>query len=179
MALPVSLAEAKSQLRVDHYDEDDLIGRALVDAAGWVERYTGHILEAREVTEHFTGVGVGVGAVQLRAWPIAADAAVGVTYVDDSGASVAPTGACLDLSNRPARVLPPNGPLWPFRGSDQRFAVTIRAGYEAPADVPTNLRRAMLVMISAFYADREAGDVFKAAERSARSLCADFRMRRL
>lgn len=178
MALPVTLADAKAQLRLlgDLTPEQTTeINGFIRDAAGWVEKYTGHILEAREVTEQFTGV----ASVRLRAWPIAANTQVGVAYVDDDGQPVAPTGARLDVSVRPARVSPPDGPFWPFRHRDQSFAVTVRAGYENPADVPTNMRRAMLVMISAFDSDREGGEVFQAAEASARSLCRDYRNRRL
>ena len=147
----------------------------IADAEGWIERYTGHILAARDVTEQFRGF----GSVQLRAWPIAPAATPGVAYLDPAGNPVAIVGARLDLSSRPARVLPPRGPFYPFHDTRQLFTVTVRAGYE-PADiVPGNLRRAMLVLIAAYDADREGGEVFAQAEKSARSLCSDFRLKRV
>ncbi len=178
MALLVTIDEAKAQLQLSGALETEQlaeINRFIVDAAGWVENYTGHILEGRDVTEEFTGFGV----VQLRAWPIAANAAAGVAYIDGSGTPIAPTGARLDVSKRPARVLPPTGRFWPFLRADQQFSVTIRAGYADPADVPRDMRRAMLLLISAYDSDREGGDILAKAEASARRLCGSYRLRRL
>lgn len=168
MALPVSLDEAKAQLRADGNDQDEEIQGFIQDAAAWVENYTGLILEAREITEQFCGF----GPVFLRAWPIAAGASFGGAYVDAAGSPTALTGARLDLSRRPARFLPPAGTsFWPFYSADQLFTVTVRAGYDDPADVPRNIRRAMLVLIAAYNFDREGGDVFAKAEQRAKSLC--------
>ena len=175
--LPVTLEEAKAQLQLGAGDNsrDTEVEGFVEDAAGWVEKFTGHILEARDVTEPFRGY----RPVQLRAWPIEDRAVPGVAYIDSSGAAIAIPVARLDLSQRPARVSPGTGRFWPFVDSEQRFSVTIRAGYEDPEDVPRNMRRAMLVLISAYDADREGGDLFVKAEATARKLCNDFRLRRL
>ena len=79
MALPVTLEDAKAQLRLHGrvHEFDVEIDGFLHDAAAWVEEYTGHILEQREVTETVNGF----AAPRLRAWPIAADAAVAVSYL--------------------------------------------------------------------------------------------------
>lgn len=176
MALPVSLDEAKAQLRADGDDQNAEIEGFIQDAAAWVENYTGLILEAREVTEPFHGF----GPVSLRAWPIAAGAAFGGAYVDSAGVPQALTSARLDLSRRPARFLPPVGTsFWPFYNADQLFTVTVRAGYENPADVPRNIRRAMLVLISAYDADREGGKIMADAEAAATRLCRGFKAHRL
>jgi uncharacterized phiE125 gp8 family phage protein len=166
MTLPVTLDEAKAQLRVDGNDQDAEIQGFIADAAAWVEDYTGQILEARDVTEHFRGF----RPVTLRAWPIAADAAVELAY-SVNGEPGAPLTALLDASRRPARVLPATGCFWPFINSAQQFTITVRAGYESPDDVPRGLCRAMLVLISAFDADREGGDTFAKAEMAAKRLC--------
>lgn len=173
MALPVTLAQAKAQLRVDGDEQDVEIDRFIRDAAAWVETHTGHILEARDVTESF----VGFKPVSLRAWPIFDAAVPGVAYVDAGGAAVAVLGARLDLRRRPARVLPAAGAFWNFTNADQPFSVTVRAGYENPDDVPGNVRRAMLLLIGAYDADREGGDVFVKAEAAARRLCDRFKKR--
>lgn len=175
MALPVSLAEAKRHLRITASSQDADVNDAILDAAGWVERYTGHLLTPRTVTEHFSGF----QAVALRAWPIAADAAAGVAYLDDTDTPVAIPGARLNVSSRPAQVSPGTGHFWPFRDIMQRFTVTVTAGYATPADVPRSIRRAMLVMITAFYENRGGGDAFDQAEKAAKSLCGSLRLRRL
>jgi uncharacterized phiE125 gp8 family phage protein len=173
----VSLREAKAQLQreQDNTDDDAEITDFIADASAWVEGYTGHLLTARDVTEQFRGF----GAVEIRAWPIAPAAVPGVAYQDVSGQPIAITDARLDLSSRPARVLPPSGPFYPFTDSKQLFTVTVRAGYESPNDVPREMRRAMLVMISAYDNDREGGDILAKAEASARRICGRLRLRRL
>ncbi|HEX8555773.1 MAG TPA: phage head-tail connector protein [Sphingomonas sp.] len=175
MAIPVTLEDAKAQLRVeiDDTERDGEITRFIEDAAGWVERYTGHILIARDVTEQFRGF----GGVKLRAWPVKPTAVPAVAYLD-TGVPASIIGARLDVTRRPARVLPP-GHFYPFRDAQQLFTVTIRAGYEDGDVIPTNLRRAMLVLISGYDADREGGDAFQLAEATARKLCADYRARAL
>jgi hypothetical protein len=57
--------------------------------------------------------------------------------------------------------------------------VTIRVGYESADEVPRDLRRAMLLLIAAYDADREGGDVFAKAEDAARRLCRRYRLHRL
>jgi len=175
MALPVTLEEARIQIKAEPGDQDGEIANFIMDAAGWVEKYTGHILVAREVTESFRGF----GSVSLRAWPISPSATVGVAYVDTAGTPVAITGARLEVSARPARVVPPSGPFYPFQDPRQLFTVTIRAGYETPADVPRNMRRAMLLLISAYDEDREGGKVLADAEAAATRLCRGYKIHRV
>ncbi|HQS95084.1 MAG: DNA packaging protein [Novosphingobium sp. 17-62-19] len=168
MALPVSIEEAKRQLKIelDETNQDAEIVDFIRDAADWVERYTGHILEARDVVEHFRGF----SPVALRAWPILDTSEPVVDYTPGGGVPTT-LDAVLDMTTRPARVLPASGVFWPFIDSQQAFTVTIRAGYEAPDDVPRGLCRAMLVLIGAYDADREGGDILAKAEEAARRLC--------
>lgn len=177
MAYPVSLEEARRQIRLEADDEsrdEDLTGW-IADAAGWVEGYTGQLLDQREVTEHVSGF----KPVEIRAWPIDAAAVPGVAYIGADGSPVAITGARLDLTRRPARIFPATGLFWPFRDSAQAFTVTITAGYANADAIPRDMKRAMLVLIAAYDADREGGDLFQNAVRTAERLCSRFRLRRL
>jgi uncharacterized phiE125 gp8 family phage protein len=171
----VTLEDAKIQLRSDGEEQDHEIHGFIADAVAWVENYTGHILTPRDVTEQFNGF----GCVALRAWPVQRSAAVGVAYIGADGVPIAITGARLDASKRPARVLPPRGPFYPFRDTQQLFTVTVRAGWETSDQIPRDFRRAILILISAYDADREGGDIFQKAEAAARRLCGSYRMRRL
>jgi uncharacterized phiE125 gp8 family phage protein len=174
MAIPVTLEDAKRQLRMelDDASQDDEILGFIADAAAWIEKYTGHILTARDVTQEFPGFGLA----PLRAWPVKPSATATVTYLDSSGNSVAFTGMRLCAATRPARIIP--FPAFGFRSPrDTNMIVTVRAGYEPGDVVPGNLRRAMLVLIGAYDADREGGDTFANAEAVARKLCGDFRPR--
>lgn len=171
MVLPVKIEDARAQLRVDGLDQDREINDFIRDAAAWVEDYTGHVLEARDVTEHFSGF----RPVLLRAWPVAPDAVPVVSYFGSNGLPVDVTGVRLSVSQRTARVSSSLGPFWPFIDSQQAFTVTVRAGYENPDDVPRSLCRAMLVLIGAYDADREGGDTLAKAENAARTLCRRFK----
>ena len=175
MTLPVSLEEAKRQLRILDWEQNEEIEDFIRDAAAWVEAYTGHLLEPRVVTERFTGSLVGVEAMDLRAWPIAADAVATVSYSLADGTSVAMPDGRIAPRSRPAWVIPAAGGHWSFPYFCSEIIVTVEAGYADPAEVPGNLRRAMLVLISGFDADREGGEMMRAAEETARRLCRRYR----
>jgi uncharacterized phiE125 gp8 family phage protein len=169
----VSLHEAKAQLQreQDNTDDDAEITDFIADASAWVEGYTGHVLTARNVTERFR---VPPRTIELQAWPIAADAALTI----EDGALLPVLGARLDVTKRPARIRY-RDLAWPIRTADEYLSVTVRAGYESPNDVPREIRRAMLVLISGYDNDREGGEIFAKAEASARRICGRLRLRRL
>lgn len=178
MAIPVTINDAARQLRLTA-DEANTRAEELQgfidDAVDWVERYTGHILEARDVTEQFAGF----ARLQMKAWPVSADATPSVTYDDTAGNAVAVPSVRLSLARRSASVLPGSGSRWPAAARDVRVTVTLRAGYEPNDPLPGNFRRAILVLIGAYDSDREGGEILVAAEKSARSLCRDYRWRQL
>jgi hypothetical protein len=174
MAIPVSLEDARRQLRLDQDDESmdaDIVGY-IADAAAWVEKYTGHILIARDVTERIRVPG---RAIELKAWPIKADATLAVA----DPALLPVMGVRLDAETRPATIRAAIDRCWPLRRPDEYLTVTVRAGYEADDTIPGNMHRAMLILISAYEADREGGDIFQKAEATARMLCRDYRLKRL
>lgn len=172
MGEPISIEEARSQLRLDgDASRDADLARYIRDAREWVERYTGWTLVARDRTETFS---YGTGMFELLAWPIAPSATAQVEIDGVSYSSLMVRGS------RPVRVGPPLPPqYWPPVWNRSELRITVRAGVETPDDVPGNMRRAMLLLIGAYEADREGGDLFAAAEARARSLCGSYRMRRL
>lgn len=176
MATPISLVDARLQLRLEADDQsrDVDLGGYIEDAAAWVEDYTGHILVAREVTEQFCGSAL----IQLRAWPVTIDAVAKVTYTNRAGVSVAIAGLPINSSRRPAQFSP-RGSILPFCDTRYVYTVTVTAGYTNPDDVPRNFKRAMLILISAYDADREGGELFQTAEATARKLCGGRRLRRV
>lgn len=172
MAIPVSLEDARRQLRLAENDtsmDADIVGY-IADAAGWVEKYTGHILVARDVIER---VWAPRRAFELKAWPIKPDAVLSV----EDPALLPVMGVRLNADTRPATMM--IGTCWPLRRFGEYLTVTVRAGYEADDTIPGNMHRAMLILISAYEADREGGDIFQKAEATARTLCRDYRLKRL
>jgi uncharacterized phiE125 gp8 family phage protein len=177
MPFPVSIEEARRQLRLESDDtsRDDDLKDWIEDAAGWVEGYTKHLLTEREVVEHVAGF----KPVTLTAWPIAATALPALAYLDADGSPIGIANARLDVTRRPARIFPATGLFWPFRNAAQPFTVTITAGYPTADEVPRDMKRAMLILITAYDEDREGGDLFLKAVKAAERLCGRFRLRRL
>lgn len=173
MAVPVTLEDARRQLRLapDDTSQDDELQGFIADAEAWVESYTGHVLIARDVTETFAAF----DQIAFRAWPIAASAVPIVTYAAGSVAAGQVTDVRPQVTRRPVKVIPWIGSSWP-RVSPDSVTVTIRAGYGVDDRVPGELRRAMLVLIAAYDADREGGELFQKAEATARRLCRDLRI---
>lgn len=172
----VSLEDARRQLRLgsDTSRDEELRGW-IADAAGWIEDYTGHTLSLRDVSQTFTGF----DAMALRAWPVAATAVPTVTYADQAGQSVVVPSARIDVSRRPVRAVPNIGTRWPSVSAGTTVTVTVAAGYASADDVPRNFRRAALLLIGAYDADREGGEIMQAAEQTARRLCGGKRARSL
>jgi hypothetical protein len=86
----------------------------------------------------------------------------------------------LRATTRPAVIYPASGAHWPLAstlGSD--IDVTFTAGFADPGDIPQVLKQAMLVMLTAFYEDREGGEMFAASEASAKKLCRRWKRRTL
>lgn len=175
MAEPITTAEAKAHLRVDASTDDALIADKIVAAREWVENYTGLVLTRRAVTEAIPRL---LSRTKLRAWPIDPAAPVAIVYRDSSGAEQSIADAALFAAARPGAVYPAPGSRWPTDARGE-IAVTFTAGYADASEIPQLLKQAMLVMLTAFYEDREGGSLFEAAERSAKGLCQKAKRRTL
>ena len=177
MAQPISLAEAKVHLRVDTTADDNLIEDSIVAAREWAEDYTGLVLTRREVTETLPAFSA---RMRLRAWPIVDDEPILVSYRDTSGVNQSIENAELNIAARPGLIFPFLGQQWPWHGTvDGSIYVTFTAGYAGPAEIPKVIKQAMLIMVTAFYEDREGGEMFGAAESSAMKLCRRYKRRTL
>lgn len=154
-ASPVSLADAKAHLRVDHDDEDVLI-QAFIDAAvahldGWAG-VLGRALVTqtwRQTYDAFTD--------PLRL-PMPAASVASLTYVDPDGLSVT-VGAddyVLRTDALGSFVEPAHGVSWPTpRDQSGAVAVTFTCG-EPGSSVPAPIKAAILLMVGDLYASREA-----------------------
>lgn len=174
MPEPVSVEQARLHARLDGSVTDEEVNDLIRRARGWVETFTGLILTQRRVVQSFDHF----GQVRLSAWPIDADPAVEIEYRDRTGVAKTLSDGWLYADARPAEVYPAIGAAWPSTAENRRGAVKVgvNAGYALPADVPAQLVQAMLVLIAAFYDDRDGGEVLARAEAAATSLCQPFRL---
>lgn len=156
---PVSLPEAKAHLRVDHDDDDALIGALVEAATGHLDGRTG-MLGRAIVTQTWRA--------KMRCWPVCGriwlplgdvSEIVAVKYRDDDDVeqTLAPTdyrgpfvNACGTWIERAPSV------AWPNL-SDRQDAISIewKAGFGAAAEVPPAIKQAILLLIGQWYETRE------------------------
>jgi uncharacterized phiE125 gp8 family phage protein len=166
--LPVTLAEAKAHLRVDHNDEDSLITSLIRAVTSHMDGYGG-VLGRAIVTQAWEQAWSGFPfdrhsryqrVLRLPLGPVLTKAAVTIQYRSPGSPDALQT---LD----PALyhlVSPPGWPavelddlsVWP-NTADRPDAVVVRVtcGYGAAADVPDAIKVAALLMIGGFYLNRE------------------------
>lgn len=156
---PVSPAQAKAHLRVDH-DDDDLYISGLIDTAtarldGW-SGILGRALVTQTWRHDFPGWPAD-GKLRLPLAPVLS--VESITYIDPDGAV-----QTLDASAYTAPKADGLGPYvrlrqghsCPATATDEdAVSVTFVAGYGAPSDVPADIRHAMLLLVGHLYNARE------------------------
>lgn len=190
-AEPLTLAETKLHLRVDHNTDDTLITALIATAREWVESYTGKSLV--EQTRQITLSSWPYAPLRLHGGPV--QEIESVKYTDKTGAekTVAATVYYLTPSGEIALDY---GQTWPsdtLRGPDS-IAITYVTGYEPvvtetevpvedgeegetetvtiedPAgNIPRQFKQAMLLLIGAWYELREGVFVGKSTSISGRA----------
>lgn len=139
---PVSLAEAKLHLRVDHGLEDALIGALIITAREEAEFRTGQ----RLVTQTWTVTATQAGDLPLE----------GLTPLR----SITSDGVSFAVS----------ADLPPVLTVDGSGAVTIECGFGAPAQVPASIKQWMLIRIGTLYEHRQGLTVGTLSAMPAHSL---------
>mgnify|MGYP003649325872 CR=1 FL=1 len=154
---PVTLAEVKTHLRVDHTDEDDYIA-ALISAA--IEQLEGHvgILGGRALVNQSWRQDFGGFAADLRLSLSPLVSVTSVTYYDADNAQqtlAASVYQAFDDALGPYLATAP-GESWPSAyGRVDAVSVTFVAGYGATAaSVPAPIRAAIMLAVGNWYDER-------------------------
>ncbi|MGB6119246.1 MAG: head-tail connector protein [Mesorhizobium sp.] len=148
-AEPVTLADAKAQLRIGHNSEDEFIAGLIRAARAEVEAQTGMALidqSWRLALDRWPRDCL----VMLRRYPVREILSVTVYGPDGEAMLVDPADYEADLIGRPARlhVKEATAPVRRLNGIEIDFL----AGFgEAGADVPDLLKRAILVLVAHWY----------------------------
>lgn len=161
---PVTLAQAKARLRVDHSDEDDLISDLIAAARGRFERIAGVALITRRIRERLDDwrsprrLSSCGRAFALGLAPVSS--VVSVTTYDRDGAAEIWDAADyrLDVAGIRPRLALVADAAWPAPGRVVGgLAIEYDAGFGAdPSAVPADMREALLAMIGGNYEKREA-----------------------
>lgn len=156
-SLPVSLAEAKEQLRVDTSADDDFIQR-LVEAATEQLDGDGELGRAMISQSWAEWSGPSPEAVKLTMGPF--QSLTSVEYYDADG--TLQTATLSDFETRKDgdffTCRPKTGFSWPAtQDRDDAIKITYVAGFGATsADVPQPLRHAVLMLVTHFEQNRSA-----------------------
>lgn len=156
-ATPITLAEVKEQLRIDHSDENSIITRLIAAATAFTDAHgaLGHAMItqtwAQWVQPHPTQtVGLLMGPVQ---------SVLAVKYYDADNTLQTDTLSNYEVvgTGFQKSIGPKAGFNWPVT-YDRPDAIRIEytAGYgDSPSDVPHTIRHAMLMLVGHWYDNRE------------------------
>lgn len=157
-ASPVSVAEVKADLRVDHADEDANI-QGLIDAAAAIAGAPNGITGKSLVTETWA-LSVrcfdAYGRIYLPITPVQSVASITYYDVDDVAQSLDVADFYLYGSEDWAYIEKKDGVLPALRTRLDAITVTFVTGFGAAEDVPENIRQAIRLMVGHWYANRES-----------------------
>lgn len=153
---PVTLDEAKAQLRQSSSDADDpMIAQLIVAARLRAESFC--VRSFIQTTWTMTLDAFPPVIFLPRSPVISVDE---IRYIDDNGTQQTLSASLYqtDLANRQGRIAPAYGEDWPtYRRVMNAVEVDFKAGWGTTADaVPMPIRRAISVMVATWYENAEA-----------------------
>lgn len=155
---PLTTAEAKAHLRVDHSDDDAYIDALIKAARVYVESYLQRALITTEFRLNLDGF--PASAIELHP---SLQAVSTLKYTDPDGVVQTwdSVNYVVDTDSVVGRLVPGYGLSWPStRDMINAVQVTFTAGYgDNAADVPEPIRHAMRLLIGHLYENREAVNV--------------------
>jgi hypothetical protein len=160
---PVSLTEAKSQLRIlpDFNDDDALVMALVATGRRLVERRLGITLMATQFratfadpldllsNRHESNWWGWSDTLELYYGPMLVDGSHPVA-VTAGGVTLSPSTYTVDADSRPGRIRLADP------GNNSQIMVTYWAGQATPATVPPTLKSAILLMVGHLWVNREA-----------------------
>ena len=151
---PITTAEAKTELRVEHSEEDDLIDRKIKAARRMVEKITRRSL----INTTFT-LKLDAFPVEIRTPRSPLSSVTSITHIDCDGNSqtVATSVYDVDTDTEPGRIFLKFDQSWPdTREINNAVTVTHVVGYGAAASaIPEDLVSAVLMLMAHYYEQRE------------------------
>jgi uncharacterized phiE125 gp8 family phage protein len=160
---PVTVDEFRNHIKSDTDDEDiALLGYLMAARRGMEEEYATALVPQtcvlrldRFPTEN-SAFTYNYGEIELRIAHVTS--ITSIQYIDTDGATQTLAGAnyTADVYSTPARIRPAYGLSWPATRLDMNaVTVTFVAGYATPADVPFNVKAALLLLAAELNDKRE------------------------
>jgi uncharacterized phiE125 gp8 family phage protein len=150
---PLSLADARAHLRVDHNDDDLLISGLIRAAREAAEARTGRAL----VTQQWrTTASAWSDEITLQPAPLVS--VEEITYLDAAGTrqTLAESSYQVVTDTLQGSVCPAYGESWPSaRAEPGSIRISYTAGYGNASAVPQSIKVWMLLVIGTWYGQRE------------------------
>lgn len=151
--IPVTTAEQKLWMRVDHATDDVPIAALVVAATQYAEQFTRRRLIDQTEIQYFTDF-----ADPMKLWWSPLDSVTTIYYTSTAGVNTLLAGAVYDddTAEEPPLVRLAYGQAWPsHRGDANGITVTYVAGYGVAADVPEGIKTAIKMLAAHWYEHRE------------------------
>jgi uncharacterized phiE125 gp8 family phage protein len=153
---PITLAEAKAQMKVESSDDDTIIQR-LIDAAVAFVDVQGALGKGMITQTWGQWLSPNPGTIYLALGPVQSVSAI--KYYDVDGALQTATLADFNVFGTPNRisVSPKSGKSWPVTQTrDDAIKIEYIIGYGATsASVPETVRHALMMLVAHWYDARE------------------------
>lgn len=155
-ASPISLAEAKAQMRVEGNDDDIVIQRLIDASVAFVDAQG--VLGFAMITQTWgQWLGPNPGTVSLLLGPVQSVSAI--KYYDADGVLQTATLSDFNVFGTPNRITvsPKSGKAWPITQTrDDAIKIEYVVGYGATsASVPQTVRHALMMLVAHWYENRE------------------------
>jgi len=159
---PLSVSEAKGQVKVLHSAEDTLIENYIKAVRQFIEKHYGLALVTQTIEEKFDEFPGypsynSKSDLRLRISPV--QAVSSVTYYDEDGVeqTLSSDKYEVDTTSYIARLRPAPDEIWPHTRRNKMHAITVTytAGYgDAASDVPETIRQAIALEVADMYVNR-------------------------
>lgn len=150
----ITVAQAKTHLRITHSDDDTYIEALTLVATEWCEEFQRRVYVQREVIDKFDEFPT---VIRPRRSPlISVDS---LKYIDTDGVlqTVDPADYEVGTYKEPGRITPAYNVSWPsIRAVINAVTLTYQAGYVNRASIPTEMKHAVKLMVGHLYENREA-----------------------